>query len=211
MFATFALEAVLEENLPRASFWIGAVILPIKPHWGFALGIPLLLGQYRFFLRLMLGTLLAYLAVTGITILGGTEYVARQYQDYIAFLSRLTPDFPWRGPDKPFLGYNHSVMQTILYYFGVNSFAMKLAMVVKTILLIPLGWVALKFLRYPIQKSGRETPEIALALGFALYLGAFLWLNMVWEVSLALPIFVYLLTVVKQAWVRAALWALFLP
>ncbi|HQU36769.1 MAG TPA: hypothetical protein PLR65_09300, partial [Anaerolineales bacterium] len=31
------------------------------------------------------------------------------------------------------------------------------------------------------------------------------------EISLALPIFVYLLTVVKQSWVRAALWALFLP
>lgn len=212
LFATFALEAVLEENLPWASFWIGAVIIPIKPHWGFALGIPLLLGQYRFFLRLMLGTLLAYLAVTGITILGGgAEYVARQYQDYIAFLSRLTPDFPWWGPDKPFFGYNHSVLQTILYYLGVNSFNMKLALVVKAILLIPLGLVALKFLRNPIQKSGRETPETALALGFALYLGAFIWLNMVWEISLALPIFVYLLTVVKQSWVRAALWALFLP
>ena len=30
-------------------FWLGAVILPIKPHWAFALVLPLLLGRYRFF------------------------------------------------------------------------------------------------------------------------------------------------------------------
>ena len=66
--------------------------------------------------------LIAYLAVAGITILaGGVEYGIRQYQDYFGFLARLTRDFPWWGPDKPFLGYNHSVMQIVLYYLGVST------------------------------------------------------------------------------------------
>ncbi len=212
LFATFAIEAVLDENLGWASFWIGAVILPIKPHWAFALGIPLLLGRYRFFLRLMLGTLLAYLATVVVTILGGgADYVLRQYQDYFIFLSRLSRDFPWWGPDKPFLGYNHSVMQTILYYFGVTDANKTLASIVKLLLLVPLGLVALKYLRNPIRKSGREVPETALALGFALYLGAFLWLDMVWEISLGLVIFVFLLTIIEQKWIRTALWILFFP
>lgn len=212
LFATFAIEAVLDENLGWASFWIGAVILPIKPHWAFALGIPLLLGRYRFFLRLMLGTLLAYLATVVVTILGGgADYVLRQYQDYFIFLGRLSRDFPWWGPNKPFLGYNHSVMQTILYYFGVTDANKTLASIVKLALLVPLGLVALKYLRNPIRKSGREVPETALALGFALYLGAFLWLDMVWEISLGLVIFVFLLTIIEQKWIRTALWILFFP
>lgn len=212
LFATFAIEAVLDENLGWASFWIGAVILPAKPHWAFALGIPLLLGRYRFFLRLLLGTLLAYLATVLVTILGGgADYVLRQYQEYFIFLGRLSRDFPWWGPDKPFLGYNHSVMQTILYYFGVTETNKTLATIVKLVLLIPLGLAALKYLKSPIGKSGREVPETALALGFALYLGAFIWLDMVWEISLGMAVFVFLLTIIEQKRMRTFLWVIFLP
>lgn len=212
LFATFLIEAVLQENLVWASFWLGAVILPIKPHWAFALAVPLLLGRYRFFLKLLLGAALAYLIVAGITILaGGFDYGVRQYQDYFAFLSRLTRDYPWWGPDKPFLGYNHSIMQIILYYLGVTPANMRLATGIKLILLIPLGWVSLKFLRNPSNKSGSEIPETALALVFALYFGAFLWLDMVWELSLGMVIFAYLLATSQQKWTRVLLWLLFGP
>jgi hypothetical protein len=67
LFATFLIDAVLQENLVWASFWLGAVILPIKPHWAFALTLPLLLGRYRFFLKLLLGAAFAYLVVAGIS------------------------------------------------------------------------------------------------------------------------------------------------
>ncbi len=212
LFATFAIEAVLKEKIGWASFWLGVVILPIKPHWAFALGIPLLLGRYRFFLRLLLGTLLAYLATVLVTILGGgVDYVFGQYRDYFEFLGRLSRDFPWWGPDKPFLGYNHSVMQTILYFFGVTESNKLLATIIKLLLLIPLGLVALKHLRNPIRKSGHEAPETALALGFALYLGALIWLDMVWEISLGLVIFVFLLILIEQKWIRTALWVIFFP
>ncbi|MGB8982807.1 MAG: glycosyltransferase 87 family protein [Anaerolineales bacterium] len=212
LFATFLTEAILQEKLGWAAFWLGAVILPIKPHWAFALALPLLLGRYRFFFKLLTGAALAYLVVAGITIAaGGFEYGIRQYQDYFEFLSRLTRDYPWWGPDKPFLGYNHSIMQVVLYLLGISAANMQLATVVKLLLLIPLGWVSIKFLRNPGQKAGWEAPETALALVFAFYLGAFIWLDMVWELSLATVIFAYLLATTEQKWIRILLWVLFGP
>ena len=210
--ATFLIDAILQEKLGWASFWLGAVILPIKPHWAFALILPLLLGRFRFFFKLLLGAGLAYLAVAGITILaGGIEYGLRQYQDYFAFLARLTRDYPWWGPDKPLLGYNHSILQIVLYLSGVSSANMQLAMILKLVLLLPLAWISLKFLRNPAKKAGNKTLETALALLFVFYLGAFLWLDMVWELSLGIVIFAYLLATTEQKGMRIFLWLLFGP
>ena len=212
LFATFLIDAVLQERLGWSIFWLGAVILPIKPHWGFAAALPLLLGRYRFFFKLIMGSIIAYLAVAGITILGGgLDYGIRQYQDYFGFLARLSRDFPWWGPDKPFLGYNHSVMQIVLYYLGVSAANMRLATLIKLLLLLPLGLIGLKFLRHPIGNAGDQFPEIALVWAFALYLGAFIWLDMVWELSLSLVIFAYLLATIQQKWIRILLWGLFGP
>jgi hypothetical protein len=212
LFATFLIEAILQEKLGWAAFWLGAVILPIKPHWAFAFALPLLLGRYRFFLRLLVGAVVAYLIVAGITVLaGGVEYGIRQFQDYFGFLARLTRDYPWWGPDKPFLGYNHSIMQIVLYLLGISAENMRLATILKLVLLIPLGWISLKFLRNPSNQAGSAIPETALALVFALYLGAFIWLDMVWELSLGIVIFAYLLATSEQKWMRILLWALFGP
>ena len=212
LFATLLIDAILQERLGWAAFWLGAVILPIKPHWAFAMALPLLLGRYRFFLKLLVGAAVAYLIVAGITVLaGGVEYGIRQYQDYFSFLSRLTHDYPWWGPDKPFLGYNHSIMQIVLYMLGVSPANMTMATILKLILLLPLGWISLKFLRNPVNTSGRERSETALALIFAFYLGAFIWLDMVWELSLGIVIFAYLLATTEHKGTRVLLWLLFGP
>jgi hypothetical protein len=212
LFATFLIDAIIQEKLGSAIFWLGVVILPIKPHWAFALALPLLLGRYKFFFKLLSGSILAYLAVAGITILaGGVGYGLHQYLDYFAFLARLTHDYPWWGPDKPFLGYNHSIMQVVLYYLGVSYANMRIATIIKLLLLLPLGLVGLKFLRHPIGKPGYEVPEVALAFAFALYLGAFIWLDMVWELSLGLVIFTFLLTTTQQKGIKTFLWILFAP
>ena len=212
LFATFLIDAIMQENLGWSIFWI-AVILPIKPQWAFAAALPLLLGRYRFFIKLMVGTIIAYLLIAGTTILaGGVQYGIQQYKDYFGFLGRLSRDFPWRSSsNSPFLGYNHSVMQTFLYYFGVSTTNMRIATILKLVLLAPLGWVGLKFLRSSQGKPPSENPEIALALAFSLYLGAFIWLDMVWELSLGLVIFAYLLVTTNEKWARIVLWALFAP
>jgi hypothetical protein len=212
LFATFLIDAILQEKTGWAIFWLGVVILPIKPHWAFALALPIVLGRYKFFVKLLVGSILAYLAVAGITILaGGIDYGLRQYQEYFGFLARLSRDFPWRGSDQPFLGYNHSIKQIVLYYLGVSPVNMQIATIVKLLLLVPLGLVGLKFLLRPVGKPGYEVPEIALAFTFALYLGAFIWLDMVWELSLGLVIFAFLLATTQQKAIRTILWLLFAP
>ncbi len=212
LFTTFLIDAILQEKLGWAIFWLGVIILPIKPHWAFALALPLLVGRYKFFFKLIAGSIIAYLAVAGITILaGGVDYGLQQYQDYFGFLARLSRDYPWWGPDKPFLGYNHSILQIVLYYLGVSAANMSIATLIKLLLLLPLGWVGLKFLSKPIDKAGYEVPQVALALAFTLYLAAFIWLDMVWELSLGLVIFAYLLATTQQKWIKTLLWMLFAP
>ncbi len=161
---------------------------------------------------LIAGAALAYLAVTAITVIGGgIEYGLAQYRDYFGFLARLSRDFPWWGPDKPFLGYNHSVMQTVLYLLGVSPGTMGLATVIKLLILAPLGFLGLRLLVKPLDKPATEVPQIALDLVFVLYLGAFVWLDMVWELSLGVVIFAYLLATATQKWARIVIWVLFAP
>jgi hypothetical protein len=98
-----------------------------------------------------------------------------------------------------------------MYFLGVSQLNMKIATGIKLLLLLPLGWVSFKYLRHPIGKPGYEVPETALALAFAFYLGAFLWLDMVWELSLGLVIFAFLLATTEQRNIRIFLWILFAP
>jgi hypothetical protein len=50
----------------------------------------------------------------------------------------------------------------------------------------------------PGDQTGSEIPETALALIFTFYLAAFIWLDMVWELSLGIVIFGYLLATSEQ-------------
>jgi hypothetical protein len=45
--ATLLIEAMLYQQTGKAILWL-AILLPIKPQWAFALGIPFLLGRWRF-------------------------------------------------------------------------------------------------------------------------------------------------------------------
>ncbi|MGC9347302.1 MAG: hypothetical protein ACP5JG_04110 [Anaerolineae bacterium] len=211
LIGSLFIEAVVNERLGLAVLWL-SVIVQIKPHWAFAAVVPLLLGRYRFFLKLLGLTLVVYLAVMGaLMTIAGPEYICHQYVDYVQFLGRLSRDFPWRGPDAAFLGYNHSIKQTVLYLLGVGPKAMRLADLVKLFLLLPLGWVSLRSLLNPVDRAGYTVPMLSLDLVFALYLGAFIWLDMVWEVSLGVVIFPYLLATTAGRGRRVLLWTVFLP
>jgi hypothetical protein len=180
--------------------------------WAFAFALPLLLGRYHFFFKLLILAVVVYAAIVGITILvAGPAYGWEQYNDYIHLLSRLGHDFPWRGPGAPFLGYNHSIKQIAVYLFGLSSVTLRLATLLKVLLLIPLMIVCLKYLLKPVKKTGRALPRLSLDLSFALYLGAFIWLDIVWEVSLGIAIFTYLLATLKQRSAKFLVWGVFLP
>ncbi len=212
LFGTLFIEAILDEHLGRALLWL-SVIAQIKPHWTFAIAVPLLMGRWRFFWRLVGRAAVVYLLVAGTTILvAGPAYGLQQYADYVGFLSRLSRDFPWRGPDKPFLGYNHSIKQIVVYLLGVSPATLRLATLIKAVLLMPLVVVVLRHLwwRYGRGQEGLSA-RLALDLAFLLYLGAFIWLDMVWELSLGVAIYPYLLGTTSDRRIRYGLSAAFLP
>ncbi|MBN1873821.1 MAG: DUF2029 domain-containing protein [Anaerolineae bacterium] len=211
LFATLFIEAILTENLGQSLLWL-SIILQIKPHWTFAAAVPLLLGRKKFFFKLLILTGVIYIIILGGTLLIiGPTYGWEQYRDYVAFLGRLSRDFPWRRSEQAFLGYNHSIKQTLVYWFGVSEQTLRLATFVKILLLIPLAITCLRHLLRPAHQAAYENPQLGLDFAFALYLGAFIWLDMVWELSLGIAIYPYLLGTTKHH--QAKLWThvAFLP
>lgn len=160
--------------------------------------------------------LLGYLGTVALTVIAGGSYAWKQYLDYFAFLPHLSSNFPWRGPQDGFLGYNHSIKQVVVFWLGVSQGTLRLADGIKVVLLAPLGIVALSAALKPVHselplRSADEQRSIQfLDLCFALYLGAFLWLDMVWELSLGIVVFVYLLATLKNRALKWATWVSFL-
>jgi hypothetical protein len=178
--------------------WL-SIILQIKPHWGFAAAVPLLLGRRRFFLKLVGWAVAIYLAVAGLAVWAvGPAYGYKQYGDYARFLANMRDYFPWRGPEARYLGYNHSIVQTVVYLFGISARTFRLATAIKVLFLVPLAAVGLRNLLRPAGCRGRECPRLALDLAFVLYLGVFIWLDMVWELSLGVALYAYLIATLRQ-------------
>jgi hypothetical protein len=201
---TLFIEAVLKENLVTALLWL-SVILQIKPHWSFAAAVPLLLGRWRFFVKLVVGAIVAYAVIMGgVMLIGGPAYGWHQHVDYVRRLLAYRGDFPWRTPaDAPFLGFNHSIMQTMYFFFGVSERTKRWTQVLKALLLLPLAVTGLRYLVPAIRGLDRSSrPKIGLAWAFVLYLGAFLWLDVVWELSLGIAAFSYLMIAVTNKWTR---------
>ena len=211
LLATLLIDAVLRERLGWSLLWLSA-ILQTKPMWAFALAVPLLLGRSRFFLRLVALALVVYGTIAGLTILvAGPAYGWQQYTDYFHLLSRLGSEFPWRDASDPFLGYNHSVKQTLVYFLGATPGMLRLATAVKLLLLVPLAVVVLRHLLRPARRAGCTVPRLSLDLAFALYLGAFIWLDIVWELTLGIAVFTYLLATWQGRGGKILVWVVFLP
>ncbi|MCX7682444.1 MAG: DUF2029 domain-containing protein [Anaerolineae bacterium] len=205
LLATLLIEAVLDERLGWALLWL-SIILQTKPQWAFAAAVPLFTGRWRFFARLILLALVVYAAIVGVVMLAvGPAYGWGQYVDYFRFLITMRDNLVWRGPEAPFLGYDHSITQIVVYLLGVAPETLHLATAMKLVLLLPLAMVSLRCLLRPGYRA------LGLDLAFLFYLGAFIWLDVVWEVTYGIIIFPYLLAALKQRGERALAWAVFLP
>jgi hypothetical protein len=211
LLSTLFIDAVLRERLGWSVLWL-SIILQTKPQWAFAAAVPLLLGRYRFFLKLLVLSIAAYAAVVGIVMLAaGPAYGWRQYVDYARFLGDMRGNLVWRGPDAPFLGYDHSITQVVVYLLGATPATLGLATFIKLLFLVPLAAVGLRHLRRPTRRPGQTLPRLGLDLAFVLYLGAFIWLDVVWEVTFGIVVFTYLLATLEERGDRVWAWAIFLP
>jgi hypothetical protein len=211
LLGTLFIAAILKERLMLSVLWL-AVILQIKPHWAFAAIVPLLLGRYRFFLKLVGLTVISSAVLLGAAMLvGGPTYVWEQHVDYLQFLPHVVNDFPWRSPESSFLGYNHSIKQIVFYLLGVSWWSRRFVTGIKLLLLAPLSVVGWRSIRRSTGAPLWRVPELALDVTFVLYLGVFIWLDMVWEASLGIAIFTYLLATLEARQARILTWSVFLP
>ena len=210
LLATLLVEAVLEERLVESLLWL-SILLQIKPQWAFAAVLPLLLGRWRLFYKLMLLTLLIYLGIFGAILwVTGPSYGLEQYFNYFLFLSNLSKNFPWHEAGRAYLGYNHSIAQLVIYWLGVSPVAMRVVTGIKLLFLAPLAFIALRCLLESVKDRERTlSPTLSLDLAFALYLGAFLWLDMVWELMLGIAVFTYLWATSKPGLVKLGMGSVF--
>ncbi|MBN2004787.1 MAG: hypothetical protein JXA21_15625 [Anaerolineae bacterium] len=207
LLTTLLLEAILARSLPRTIFWL-AIILPIKPFWAFPVLLPLIFGRWRFFLKLIVGGMIAYLALAVLTgAIVGWGYAFEQYMAYFDFLSRLSSNFSWRVlAEGNLLGYNHSIKQVIVYFLGVSPLSLGIATILKGALLLPLVLILFKEWENP---TVNESPSRQLNLFWGLYLAVFIWLDVVWEVALGWALCAYLWPYLAKRWEQLAIGATF--
>ena len=206
--ATLLLEAMLYQQTEKAILWL-VILLLIKPQWAFPLGMPLLLGQWRFLGKVLGGALLAYLAIFSLLTLMTGQYLLEQYRDYVQFLGSIPYTFIWNTMAKDgHIGYNNSVLQLVIFFTNNAPYAVRLATLIKIILSLPLLTI---FWRYRRASSVEANLAFTLEWTFALHLLTFLWLDVMTELTFGVVIFTYLVGTLLEPSSRTLARLLFLP
>jgi hypothetical protein len=200
LLSTLLLESVLKRQLGWTILWLG-IILQIKPQCSFAMVIPLCQRDFKFLFKSLAGSALVYLGCVGLTMAAaGGNYVMGQYFAYFEFVKSLNAFFPWSK--LPFLGYNHSILQTVIYFTGLSysSLAVGITAFIKIVFMVPLVYLSWQFGR------NRRSQSSALMLALAWYVGVFFLMDIVWEVTLILPILAMIWPVLRnrtEKWIVA--------
>jgi hypothetical protein len=205
--ATLLIEAMLNQQTGRAILWL-AILLPIKPQWAFALGIPFLLGQWRFLAKVVIGAVLAYAAILIATILIAGPYALQQYQKYFQFLPSLPYSIPWNTTQAGHIGYNNSIMQLVIFFTNHAVYSVPLTTVIKILLSLPLIGI---YWRYRHHTPSEAISNFTLEWTFALYLLAFLCLDVDTELTFGIVIYTYLLAVLPNQSLKNMARLVFLP
>ena len=165
---------------------LAVLILQTKPHYAFPIVLPLLLGQWRYCVKLLTATVAAYALVAGIAILAvGPVYGATLYGEYLRFLTSIAQNYPW---GSYYLGYNHSWYSILHWLFGTQPWTPAVVVALKLATFAPLGWLTWRWLRQrPADRAAG-----ALGLTFALHLWTMTLLDQLWELSLAIVVAGYL-------------------
>lgn len=206
--ATLLLEAMFYQLTGKAILWL-AILLLIKPQWAFALGIPFLLGQWRFLAKVMGGALLAYFAVVAVMALVIGPYTLEQYREYFEFLRSIPLSFIWNTlAQDGHIGYNNSILQLVIFLTNHASFSFAVANFLKILLSIPLIVI---FWRYRLSTSQEASAAFIMEWVFALYLLAFLWLDVVTELTFGIVVFTYLAGTLPKPELKRVAGLVFLP
>ena len=209
LLATVLLEAILSERVGWSILWL-AILMQVKPQWAFAVGVPVLLGRWRFFGKVLAGGLLAYLGtMLVVALIAGPSYILDQYWAYVQFLQSIPTTFFWNTlSESGHIGYNNSVMQLVAFFTNNAPYKTGLSYGIKILFLVPL--LAILWYRYRRQ-DGLITPGFELEWAFSLYLAAFILLDVITELTFSIAIFVYLLGTLQSGKSKIAVCIVFLP
>jgi hypothetical protein len=205
--STLLIEAMLKEHVGASIWWL-TILLPIKPQWAFAVVIPLLLRRWRFLSKVIVGGLIAYLGTIMVTVIFAGTYALEQYLAYIDFLQTIPKTFFWNTlAVNGHIGYNNSIMQLVIFFTNNASYSENLTLGIKVLVLLPLLVVVWLFrqLKYPISIN------LKLEWAFIVYIGAFLCLDVVTELTLGIVILSYLLGTLSNRKLRLIAWVVFIP
>ena len=106
------------------------------------------------------------------------------------------------------IGYNNSIMQLVIFFTNRASYSIALANVLKVLISLPL--IAI-YWRYHHNAPQETSPNLPLEWAFALYLLAFLWLDVDTELTFGIVIFTYLLGTLPNQSLKNLARFVFLP
>jgi hypothetical protein len=209
LLATLLLEAILSEQVGWSVLWLSILML-IKPQWAFALGVPVLLGRWRFFGKVLAGGILVYLGTMLVeALIAGPSYILDQHRAYVQFLQSIPTTFFWNTlAESGHIGYNNSVMQLVAFFTNDAPYKTALTYGIKFLLLLPL--LIILWFNYR-RTDGSITPGFKLEWAFSLYLAAFILIDVITEITLSIAVFVYLLGTLQSRRSKIAACIVFLP
>src|SRR5207249_3776074 len=88
------------------------------------------------------------------------------------------------------IGYNNSIMQLIIFFTNRAPYSIGLTTAIKILLALPLIAIYWRCRRHASQETN---PGFTLEWAVALYLLAFIWLDVVTELTFGIVIYTYLL------------------
>jgi len=106
------------------------------------------------------------------------------------------------------IGYNNSLMQLVIFFTDRASYSLLLTTVIKILLSLSLLGI---YWRYRRNASQKATSDFILEWAFALYLLAFLWLDVLTELTFGILVFTYLLGTLPETVLKNIAKIVFIP
>jgi Glycosyltransferase family 87 len=182
----------LLDRKPARSGVLVAILLVMKIYWaGFPLVLLFVFKEWKLLIKILVWAFAVYVGITAVyVIIVGPDYGIRSLQDYVVFLLNSSRRFPWRGTEVRFNTLNNAIQQTIMRYFGFVDWAAPLPILFQVLaaaLVLQHIWKA-----WQAKVSRTNKPEVALMLGFAVYLVGILALIQIEDVLLGGVVFSFL-------------------
>lgn len=178
--------AVLRQRTGWAVLLVVVVALA-KPHHLYPLLIPLLFGQWRWWLTVVAASGVGYgLTVLLTFVMVGPELGWSLHHDYFGHLLNIAERYPWRTD----IFYNHSWRSILYWLFGFQDWVAPAVTVIRLLFLLPVLWLLWRWGRPPADPERRA--QLALGICFAAHLWALMLVSDLWEAQLLIVVFAYL-------------------